>query len=55
MEDIWDLELELLRLFIFKLTNSKDFWAIAGIVRLSFVLEALREHYREHPQTPILG
>ena len=34
MEDIWDLELELLRLFIFKLTNFKDFWAIVGIVRL---------------------
>ena len=34
LEDIWDLDLELLRLFIFKLTNSKDFWAIVRIVRL---------------------
>ncbi len=34
MEDIWNLELELLRLFIFKLTNSKNFWAIVGTVKL---------------------
>ncbi len=31
--DIWDLEIEFLRLFIFKLTNSKNFWVFVGIVR----------------------
>ena len=55
MEDIWDLELELLRLSIFKFTNSKDFWAIVGIVRLLSSFEALLEHCLEHPQTPTLG
>ena len=33
LKDIWDLELELLKLFIFKLTNSKDFWVFVGTVR----------------------
>ena len=55
MEDIWDLDLELLRLFIFKLTNSKNFWAIVGIVRLLSSFEALLEHCLEHPKTPIFG